>query len=133
MKRSVLTLAAAALVATGSIASAQSFRAENRVTVTPQSGDTFLVSAGGRFGARGAWCAAADYAQSRLGADGTARLFVREAAKRPGPTVAFGVGAGDTNPIPVLSVASAIRSPGSNLSVDHAYRFCHDRLLIRNR
>lgn len=129
MRALSLTLAATLAIA-ASVADAQTFRAENRVNVTPQGGGLFSVETSTSFGARGAWCAGADYAIDVLGARGTERLTVRGAkASNSGP-VTFGLGAGDTSPVAVQSVSAALRTAGSNLSVNHAYQFCHDARLI---
>lgn len=114
-------------------ASAQTFRAENRVNVTPVAGG-FAVADGNGFGARGMWCAAADYARDRLGASGTQRLYV--AQDRPSGTrgpVVFTLDATGLTPSRVFSVGSSIRTAGANLSVDHAQTFCADFKLRNGR
>lgn len=111
---------------------AQEFRAENRVTVTPVSGG-FAISNGNGYGARGMWCAAADFARDRLGAQGTDRVYIRD-ARSPGigqrAPVVFTLSSAGLQPSGVLSVGASLRTPGANLSVDHAQQFCADARFI---
>ena len=132
MRHITLSLVAA-LIAVASTATAQSYRAENRVTVTAQSGGLFSVPAATRFGARGAWCAAADYAENVLGASGTSRLYVRIPQTTNSGPVVFGLTPGNTTPVGVQGTTAALRTAGSNLSVDHAIQFCADSRLISSR
>lgn len=113
--------------------SAQTFRAENRVEVTPVSGG-FAVRDGAGFGARGMWCAAADYARDVLGARGTQRIYIAEERARGqrGPVV-FTLDSKGLIPSSVTIVGNSIRTAGSNLSVDHAQTFCADSKLSRGR
>ena len=128
---------AATLVA--SAAQADSFRAYNRVVVNPVSSSTFEAIEQAQYGPRGLWCAAADYAQSQLGARGTDRVYVQtprgnSVTQSGRKGVVFGLSSpSGVAPVSVLSVSSAIRVPGSNLSVDHAYQFCYDSFLINSR
>lgn len=126
-----LTLAAT-LTLVAAAADAQTFRAENRVTVTPQGGGLFAVDTASRYGARGAWCAGADYAIDVLGARGGERLTVRSPQSSNSGPVTFGLGAGNTTPVGVTGTSAALRTAGSNLSVNHAYQFCYDARLINN-
>lgn len=142
MKKSLtLALAAATTVAAiaATSANAASFRAYNRVTVNPVAGGTFEALETAQYGQRGMWCAAADYAISVLGADGTDRVYVQtprgDSVTKPGRKgVVFGLsvpaGASD---VPVLSINAALRVPGSSLSVDHAFQFCYDSRLQSGR
>lgn len=129
MKLRYIALIAAVASVGATSTSAQTFRAENRVIVTPQANGLFSVSAGNYWGARGAWCAAADYAMDVLGASGTTRLYVRVPTTTPSGAVTFGLTPGDTTPIGVVSVSASLRTAGSNLSVDHAFQFCYDARL----
>ncbi|MEM9968076.1 MAG: hypothetical protein AAF755_08260 [Pseudomonadota bacterium] len=106
---------------------AQEFRASNRVPVTGTS-DTINVLGDGGFGARGIWCAAADYALRVLRVPGNTRLYVREARRTP-PFV-FTLDAAGAASSSVLVLSSSLRQPGSNLSVNHALGFCADAKLI---
>ncbi len=130
--RLISTLACIAAIAAAPV-SAQAFRADNRVIVTPQSDGLFSVPSSGRFGARGAWCAAADYALDVLNSPDKTRLYVRvPKATNSGPVV-FGTTPGSTTPTAVSGTTAALSVAGSNLSVGHAYQFCHDALLINSR
>ncbi|MFK7835496.1 MAG: hypothetical protein AB8B60_04690 [Sulfitobacter sp.] len=123
----------AALALGAASASAQTFRAENRVVVTGQGNGLFSVPSSSKFGARGAWCAAADYAMDVLGAPGTTRLYVRSPKTSNSGPVVFATSPGDTSPVGVLSTSAALRTAGANLSVDHAFQFCYDARLINRR
>lgn len=117
---------------------AQSFRAENRVIVNPLSGNSFEVIEGGGYGARGMWCAAADYAREVLNAPGNARIYVQQ-ARGPAQTASgrkgavFGLDPAGAQPRSAMVLAASIREPGSNLSINHAYQFCHDARLTNSR
>jgi len=127
---------AGALVALGISATpalAETFTAENKVVVTGVSDSLISVPSGGRFGARGAWCAAADYATDVLHAPGAARLYVQNPATSPSGAVVFGLTPGNTTPTRVTSTSAALRRAGSNLSINHAMQFCHDARLRRGR
>lgn len=120
------------LVWLASPVAAQAFRAENRVTVTPAPGG-FEISNGGGFGARGMWCAAADYARTVLAAAGTDRVYIAR-ARSPGlgqrAAVLFTLDPTGLVPAPVTIVGASLRRAGANLSVDHAYGFCADARII---
>ncbi|MEM6941955.1 MAG: hypothetical protein AAF943_05155 [Pseudomonadota bacterium] len=129
----LVSLFAAVGIALASQAAAQTFRAENRVTVTPQSGGLFSVPTNTSFGARGAWCAAADYAIDVLGVSDGNRLYVRNPQSSNSGPVVFGISPGSTTPAAVSGISSALRLAGSNLSINHAYQYCHDTNLINSR
>lgn len=129
MRRAVF-LAAFLLIATS--AAAQTFRAENGVFVRPFSAG-FEVQSDGGHGARGMWCAAADYARRVLGAASVDRIYVAE-GRPPGlgqrAPVRFTMDASGLTPRTVIIVGASLSRAGSNLSVGHAYRFCADARLI---
>ncbi len=112
--------------------SAQSFFAENRVVVNGTAGG-FEVSGGGGYGARGMWCAAADFARDVLGAAGVDRIYIAQ-GRTPGfgqrAPVRFTLDPTGLLPKPVFVVSASLRQAGSNLSVDHAYQFCADAKVI---
>jgi hypothetical protein len=108
-------------------ATAQTFRAENRVTVTGVPGGMSVPNGGGH-GARGMWCAAADYARDVLGARGTQRIYVASDSAR-GP-VRFTLNRDGLTPSRVTIVGGSVRNAGANLSVDHAHQFCNDFKLV---
>ena len=113
-------------------AEAAPFRAENRVTVTSAELG-FDVRGDAGFGARGMWCAAADYARRALGVAGTERIYIAE-ARTPGlgqrGPVRFTLDAGTLPRSEVFIVGSSLSTLGANLSVDHAYSFCADAKVI---
>lgn len=131
MKSVFSALVAAAVLAVP--ASAQTFRAENRVIVTPGAGNTFSISSGGGYGARGMWCAASDYAQDVLGARGTDRLVIDQPRTSTRGPVGFALMGRDVGGGSVQIIGSSLRRAGANLSVDHAYQFCHDARIINSR
>ena len=108
---------------------AAAFRADNRVEVTP-SGQDFIVQEGGGFGARGMWCAAADYALDVLGAPATARVYVTQPRRTPRDPVAFSLDPGTIRPTSFMIVGTSLRQPGANLLVGHAMSFCADARTI---
>lgn len=128
--RGVLTALAMALVA--GPAAAQAFKAENRVIVRPAPGG-FDVTSGGGFGARGMWCAAADYARRVEGARGIDRLYVAE-GRTPGlgqrAPVRFTLDPTGLTPSATFIVGASLRQAGASLSVDHALSFCADAKVI---
>ncbi|MEM7520340.1 MAG: hypothetical protein AAF307_04820 [Pseudomonadota bacterium] len=129
-----LSLIATVIISVSTLgAQAQTFKAENDVTVTPLGGGTFAAATLGRYGARGAWCAAADYAIDVLGAPGTARLYVTQPKTTNSGPVGFSLSPGSTTPSAVSSTSAAIRTAGANLSVDHAFQFCYDARIINTR
>lgn len=126
MTRTMALLTAAALLATP--LAAQSFRAENRVIVTPTS-TGFTVPDGAGHGDRGIWCAAADYASRVLGARGTQRVYVAEDRTSRQPA-AFTLDSAGLTPRRVFIVGGSARRAGSSLTVDHAMLFCADARII---
>ena len=121
------------LTATAGAADANTYRADNRVVVTETGAGTFSLPSTGKYGARGAWCAAAEYATDVLGASGTTRLYVLEPAVTNSGPVGFGLDPRGTTPVAVLGTTAALRTAGSNLSIDHAQQFCQDRRLRSGR
>jgi hypothetical protein len=122
-------------------ASANSFRAYNDLTVLPQSNSTFEVVISRGEGARGVWCAAADYAVRALGFQG--RIYVLE-ARAASRTVAGRNSVIFTTNVNVLpqgpsrSVSVTTSDVGNGLPVNHAIQFCRgnnielgDRILFR--
>jgi hypothetical protein len=107
---------------------AQSYRASNHVDVTPVAGG-FFVEDGGSFGARSTWCAASDYARRRLGAGGSARIYVKVPRSRAAGGTVFTLDPTGLTPTPVLIVGFSVKQAGANLSVDHASLFCDDERL----
>ena len=76
LSRAAIIIAALACAAP---AAAQDYRASNKLTVGQITPAVFeVVSRPGKSGANNFWCAAAEYARDRLGAAGTARIYVAE-------------------------------------------------------
>ncbi|MEW9921775.1 hypothetical protein AB2B41_19380 [Marimonas sp. MJW-29] len=132
MRLTTLGLLTAIAASAATSLPAQSFRAENDVLVTDLGGGLFSAETRTRYGARGAWCAAADYAIDVLRAPGTARIYVREPKASNSAPVVFSLSPGTTSPVGVSSTSAALRTAGANLSVDHAFQFCYDARL-KNR
>ena len=131
--RNVLLGAILGAVALSGAAQAQSYKADNRVVVTPAGNGSFSVPSSSKYGARGAWCAAASYAQDVLGASGTKRIYVQVAKQTNSGPVVFGLTPGGATPVAVLGTTAALRTAGSNLSIDHAMQFCQDGRLRNGR
>lgn len=114
-------------------ATAETFKAKNRVEVKPVAGG-FEVLGDAGFGARGMWCAAADYARRALKAKGGDQLYVAQ-PRTPGlgqrGSVVFTIDPAGLTPSSVLILGSSLRTQGARLSVGHAYQFCADGNLIR--
>lgn len=125
MRRLLLTAAvAAALPAT---LSAQGYRAVNDLVVIGVNRTTFEVIESRGEGPRGIWCAAADYAERRLGANG--RIYIREgrgASRRVsgGKSVVFTTDANSLAQGPSRSVSLTTSMVGVGLPVAHAIQFC---------
>lgn len=107
---------------------AQNFTAENGVDVV-QTGNGFAVTGDAGIGARGMWCAAADYARSVKGARSAQRLFIQEGRKTGRSPVIFALTSPDAPAKSVTILGLSLRSEGANLSVGHAYSFCADHKL----
>ncbi|WP_298857676.1 hypothetical protein [uncultured Sulfitobacter sp.] len=128
-------------VATPIAAQAQTYRAVNDLDVVPLSRSTFEVIEARGKGPRGIWCAAADYAERRLGAKG--RIYIRDAR---GPSrsvvgrksVVFTTNAANLSQGPFQSTSLNTSQVGVGLPIAHAIQFCRpddfditDRLLRR--
>jgi len=111
---------------------AQPYVAINRLLVVPLNATDFEVIEGRGEGARGMWCAAASFAQDRLGLPRNTRLYVKTAR---GPSVS---GAGRRGVVfttstkgvtPKTSYSVSVREPGLGLPQYHAFQFCNDYLI----
>ncbi|MDF1727000.1 MAG: hypothetical protein P1U53_04530 [Sulfitobacter sp.] len=111
-------------------AQAQTYQSVNFLTVVPLGGGDFEVIEDRGEGARGLWCAAADYALRR-GAARANRLYVKTPR---GPSVS---GVGRTGVVftldesrlraePYRSYSVSVNVAGENLPLHHAYQFCKD-------
>lgn len=125
----LLICGAIALMGAGPSA-AQEFIAQNGVQVVPVSGG-FSVQGDAGVGARGMWCAAADYARSVEGARAPQRIYVAEGTKGRGSVTFTLEGAGQSR-TPVTIVGLTVRNAGANMGVGHAIGFCADHKLLRS-
>ncbi|MGC1504374.1 MAG: hypothetical protein WA782_09575 [Sulfitobacter sp.] len=128
MRRLCLSLICAALPFS---AMAQSYTAVNRLQVVPLSATSFEVIEGLGEGARGMWCAAADYVLNGRRQPSNQRLYV-QSARGPSVTVAgrkgvvFTTDASSLSDGPKTSYSVSVRTVGLGLPVVHAYQFCRD-------
>ncbi|MEM6303284.1 MAG: hypothetical protein AAF744_01095 [Pseudomonadota bacterium] len=131
MRKAIFT-SALALVISSTWAQAQSFTAINRLTVVPLNAHDFEVIEQRGEGARGIWCAAAQFALERGKATNAAEIYV----KRPRGAAVSAAGrrgvvfttkpAGFT---PFSSYSVSIRQKGMALPAGHAVQFCKDYLI----
>lgn len=118
-------------------AQAQAFEAINRLIVVPLSSTEFEVIESRGEGARGIWCAAADYVRTRGIQSADGRLYVarpRSAAQsvRGRAGVVFTVAPDDTLRDTPRSYTVTVRRAGENLPINHAYQFCEDYIIDLN-
>ncbi|MEQ6204106.1 hypothetical protein ABMC88_13735 [Sulfitobacter sp. HNIBRBA2951] len=124
-----LILAAAIATALPAIASAQTYRASNDLTVVPLTRSTFEVIESRGEGPRGMWCAAAEYSERKLGKFG--RVYIAKARgasqTRDGrKAVTFTTNAASLSQGPSTSVSLSTRQVGVGLNTAHAIQFCRD-------
>jgi hypothetical protein len=113
-------------------AQSQTYQASNRLTVVPLNATDFEVIESRGQGARGIWCAAADFVDTQRRRPADNRIYVKSAR---GPSVSavgrmgvvFTTDARDLNARTSYSVT--VREPGIGLPVDHAIQFCKDYLI----
>ncbi|MDF3413150.1 hypothetical protein HKX54_01670 [Sulfitobacter sp. M57] len=128
MRRLCLSLICAALPLP---ALAQSYLAVNRLTVVPVSATAFEVIEGRGEGARGMWCAAADYVLNGQRQASNQRLYV-QTPRGPSVTVAgrkgavFTLDAGSLPDGPKRSFSVTVSTAGVGLPLAHAIQFCKD-------
>jgi hypothetical protein len=128
MRLLIVGLLALALAAP---ASAEPFRALNRLHVVPLSADSFEVIEAYGEGGRGIWCAAADYTRE-IGRDAPKqRLFIAEgrgpAQTRPDRmSVVFTLVPNDDPATRPVFTWVTTRNVGASLPVFLAYTFCDD-------
>lgn len=120
---------AACIAAFPLAASAQAYRAINDLTVVPLNASSFEVIEARGEGPRGIWCAAAEYAERRLG-EGS-RVYIKQGR---GPSrslaghkaVVFTTNAETLSQPPSQSLSLTTTRIGVGLPVDHAIQFCRD-------
>ncbi|APE44095.1 hypothetical protein BOO69_12275 [Sulfitobacter alexandrii] len=145
MRSSSFAALSAVVLAAGipSVAASQSYEAINHLKVYGLSPTSFEVIEDHGEGARGMWCAAADYAINRLGVPRTTRFYVKSprgrsqtGAGRVG--VVFTTDASSLSVQPSRSVSVSVETPGEGLPIYHANQFCRDyeieldRILFRH-
>lgn len=111
------------------LANAQTYRAINDLNVVPLGQSSFEVIEARGEGPRGIWCAAAEFADKRLGAKG--RLYIRDGrgpahSVRGRKSVVFTTNAGSLSQGPSRSVSVNTSTVGLGLPVVHALQFCRD-------
>lgn len=115
-------------------ATAQIYTAVNRLQVVSMDGGAFEVIEARGEGARGIWCAAADYVLSRDGQGAGKRLYIKR-ARGPSATVQdrkgviFTTDAGTLGTAPTQSLSVSVRTVGVGLPVNHALQFCRDDII----
>lgn len=111
------------------IASAETYRAINHLIVVPLDSASFEVIEGRGEGPRGIWCAAAEFAEQRLGATG--RIYIQE-GRGPARSVQGRKGVVFTTDVarlsqgPSQSFIVSTSQVGVGLPVAHAIQFCRD-------
>ncbi|TMM55093.1 hypothetical protein [Sulfitobacter sabulilitoris] len=127
-------IAILALVLWPAMAQAQAYEAINRLLVVPIDRTTFEVIEARGEGARGIWCAAANYVRRNGLRSADGRIYVQR-ARGPSVTVPGRKGVVFTlRPDAQLqatprSLSVSVRRVGENLSVNHAHIFCDDYIL----
>ena len=113
------------------VAAAQSYIAVNRLQVVAINASEFEVIEARGEGARGMWCAAADYVTRTQGHRAGQRLYVKT-PRGPSVTVQGRKGAIFTTDAsrlpngPKQSVSVSVKIAGLGLPVNHAIQFCKD-------
>lgn len=137
MQKTMVLLLVTAMAVVPAVASAQVYEAVNRLKVVSLNASDFEVIEARGEGARGIWCAAADYARVRYGGSGQQRIYIKSPrgasqTVRGRKGVVFTMAADRLNAAPQRSVSVSVRTAGINLSVNHALQFCRDYLVELN-
>ena len=103
-----------------SAGAAQAFVADNKLLVVPGPGGDFTVPWRGVSDTRAFWCAAADYAQSALGASGQTRIYRTTGRRASGEGMSFSLSPDGAQPTGIFM----FQSDGPGLSVAHARMYC---------
>ncbi|MEH6521706.1 hypothetical protein [Sulfitobacter sp.] len=112
---------------------AKDFKAVNGIVVVPHA-KGFAVTGDAGLGARGIWCAAADYVRKTERVKPGQRLYVAEDRERglgQRNPVVFTVSPAGLTPSSAVILGTSISRAGANLSVGHAFGFCSDHKLSR--
>ena len=121
--------AISALLISGLLASADSFKSINRLDVNPLTATEFEVVQGRRSSPKKIWCAASDYTQRALGQSSKTDITINTPS---GPSVtepgrkAVGFTIDPNQMTPVKSSTVTIKTVGASLSASHASTFCRD-------
>ena len=121
------TFALIAMLAAGP-SSASNYISDGSLEFAPLPDGVQITGNTGR-GARGTWCAAADYAVNRLDARRSQKLYVSEPlAKGLGRSSAVGFTLNPTSLTPsnVFIVGGSLTRRGSAMTISHALAFCPD-------
>lgn len=107
---------------------AQGYIPNGKLDITPLPNGVRIAGNTGH-GARGTWCAAADFALDELGAAGSQNLYVSE-PKSPGvgrnSSVSFSLDPTGLQPSNVYITGTSLNRRGAMLTVNHALTFCAD-------
>ncbi len=133
--RSIL---AAAICATVPFAAhAQSYEAINQLNVIPLGGSSFEVIESRGQGPSGIWCAAASYAQDRLGLTNSTRMYIKtprgpsiSGAGRTG--VVFTTDPNDLPSPPRKSYSISVDQQSIGLTIGHSIQYCQDYIIELN-
>jgi len=105
---------------------AQAYVPNDRLTFTPTEGGVHISGSTG-FGARGHWCAAADYALREMGAQDGQKLYVSEPRARGfggDGGVTFTLDPAGLTPSPVVILGGSLTKAGSAMTISHGITLC---------
>lgn len=133
MRKSFIVTGLAMAIGIGfaGVASAQVYTAVNRLQVVALGNGAFEVIEARGEGARGIWCAAADYVLARDGQGASKRVYVQRvrgpATSAPGRKgVVFTTDTSALGSATKQSLSVTVRTVGVGLPVNHAVQFCKD-------
>jgi len=134
MRLALLTATIAALALPAMAATPVYETPQNGLKVVPTGATEFEVIEDRGEGARGMWCAAASYVQSRLPGAQQGMIYVHTprgpSSVAPGRTgVGFTVNPNVLGVEPFQSYSVSVDTPGERLRVEHAYQFCRDYII----
>jgi hypothetical protein len=115
-------------------AQAKTYQAANRLAVVALNNSDFEVIEARGEGARGIWCAAADYTITDRHMGSNQRIYVKS-PRGPSANVAGKIGVVfTTNPArlsqgPSKSYSISVRTVGQGLTAAHAIQFCRDNAI----
>jgi hypothetical protein len=118
-------------------ADAQSYEAINRLNVIPLGGSSFEVIEARGEGPSGIWCAAASYAQDRVGLTNSTRMYIKtprgpsiSGAGRIG--VVFTTDPNDLPSPPQKSYSISVDQQSIGLTIGHSIQYCKDYIIELN-